>query len=116
VILSQFSLKNKATADSTEDAADKAAFKDLNNPTNEEDDDMEADGNDDNDELEPSVEASDNAMVDVVAAEVEEDDSGDVAPLTRAEVNLGHFAITKVWLQPCTHYWRTHLLFVLLAH
>jgi hypothetical protein len=75
---------------------------------------MEADGNDDNDELEPSVEASDNAMVDVVAAEVGED-SGDVPPLTQAEVNLGHFAITKVRLQPCPHYWRTHLLFVLLV-
>ena len=57
---------------------------------------MEADDNNDNDELEPSVEASDNAMVDAVAAEVGEDDSGDVLPLTRAEVNLGRFEITKV--------------------
>ena len=57
---------------------------------------MEADNNNDNDELEPSVEASDNAMVDAVAAEIGEDDSGDVLPLTRAEVNLGRFAITKV--------------------
>jgi hypothetical protein len=72
----------KATVDSTEDAADKAAFEDLDDPTNEEDGDMEADGNNDNDKLEPSVEASDNAMVDVVAAEVGEDDLGDVPPLT----------------------------------
>jgi len=92
------------------------AFEDLDDPTNEEDDDMEADGNDDNDELEPSVEASDNAMVDAVAAEVDEDDLGDVPPLTRAEVNLGRFAITKVQLQPCAHYWGTHLLFVLSVH
>jgi hypothetical protein len=82
--------------DSTEDTADEAAFEDLNNTTNEEEEEMEADDNDNNDELEPSIEASDNAMVDVVAAEVGEDDSGDVPPLTQAEVNLGRFAITKV--------------------
>jgi hypothetical protein len=54
-------------------------------------------------------------MVDAVAAEVGEDDSGEVPPLTRAEVNLGRFAITKVMLQQCTHYWRAHL-FVLSVH
>jgi len=101
-ILSQFSQKNKATADRTEDAADEEAFKDLNDTVNEEDgEEAEADI-EDADELEPSVEASDSAMVDQVAAELEED-SADMPPLTRAEINLGRFAITKVC---CNHYAR----------
>ena len=47
------------------------------------------------DELDPSVKASDNAVVDDVAAEVNEDSLG-LPPLSRADLNLGRFAITKV--------------------
>jgi len=54
------------------------------------------DNNDNEDEFDPSVEASDQAMVDDVAVEVE---NGELPPLTRVEVNLGWFAITKV----CSH-------------
>ena len=74
-ILSQFSQKNKATADLTEDTANEEAFKDLDDTVNEEEDGKEVEADiEDADELEPSIEASDNAMVDVVAAEVGEDD------------------------------------------
>jgi hypothetical protein len=101
-ILSQFSQKNKATTDLTEDAADEEAFKDLDDTVNEEDGEAAKADIEDADELEPSVEASDNAMVDQVATELEEG-SADMPPLTRAEINLGRFAITKVC---CNHYVR----------
>jgi hypothetical protein len=95
-ILSQFSQKNKATADTTKDAADKAVFTDLDEVVNEDEDDgNEAEAEDDSDELEPSVEVSDNAMVDAVAAEADEE-AVDLPPLTREEINLGRFAVTKV--------------------
>lgn len=96
VILSQFGQKNKATADTTEDAADKAVFTDLDEMVNKDKDDgNEAEAEDNSDELEPSVEVSDNAMVDAVAAEADEE-AVDLPPLTQEEINLGHFAVTKV--------------------
>jgi hypothetical protein len=57
------------------------------------DPDVESCEKDDEDEIDPSVEASDDAMVDEVAAEA---DDAELPALTRAEVNLGRFAITKV--------------------
>jgi hypothetical protein len=103
-ILLQFSQKNKATTDLTEDTADEAAFKDLDDTVNEEEDGEVAEADiEDADELEPSVEASNNAMIDQVAAELEEDSAADMPPLTRAEINLGRFAITKVC---CNYYVR----------
>jgi hypothetical protein len=34
-------------------------------------------------------------MVDAVAAEADKDDTFDIPPLTRPQINLGRFAITK---------------------
>jgi hypothetical protein len=62
---------------------------------------MEGDGKEENeedgdeaDEIDPSVEASDAAIVKEVAAET--DEQADVPVLTRADINLGRFAVTKV--------------------
>ena len=46
------------------------------------------------DKIYPAVEESDNSIVDGVAAEIEND--ADLPTLTRAKVNLGRFAVTKV--------------------
>jgi hypothetical protein len=48
----------------------------------------------DADEIDPSVEASDADIVAQVALEADEQD--DMPKLTRAEINLGRFAVTKV--------------------
>lgn len=45
----------------------------------------------DGDEVDPSVEASDAAMVEEVAAKVNADSP--LPPLTRAEINLGRFSL-----------------------
>jgi len=89
----QFSCKTKATSDSTEEAEDNAALGDLDEDNSKEhvstEDDIE-----DQDEIDPSVEENDAAIIDEVAAEVENDLG--LPKLSRAEVNLGHFAVTKV--------------------
>lgn len=92
-ILSQFAQKNNVLQNDSETTADMAALADLDDTTGE-DDEAEPDL-DIGDELDPSVEASDNAVVDDVAAEVNEDSIG-LPPLSRADLNLGRFAITKV--------------------
>ena len=104
----QFSQKNKATGDLTEDAADEAVFQDLDDTTNEEEDEVAEDDAEDADELEPSVEASDNAMLNEVATELEEDSPSDIPPLTRAEINLGRFVITKVCCNLILKIYETH--------
>lgn len=48
----------------------------------------------DADEIDPSIEASDVAIVKEVALEADEPEH--IPKLTRAEVNLGRFAVTKV--------------------
>jgi hypothetical protein len=80
-----------------ENSGDEAAFADLEDTTGEDDDEPKLELNDD-DKLDPSVEASDNAMVDAVIAEISEGDEASIGlpPLTPAQVNLGRFAITKV--------------------
>jgi len=107
-ILSQFSQKNKATSDLTEDAADEAVFLDLDDTTNEEEDEVAEANAEDADELEPSIEASDNAMLNEVATELEEDSPSDIPLLTRAEINLGCFAITKVRCNLTLKIYETH--------
>jgi len=83
-ILSQFSQKNKAATDTTAEAEDETG----------EDQEKIADAEDeDKDEIDPAVQASDDTVVDEVAVEADHDG---LPPLTRAEVNLGRFAITKV--------------------
>jgi hypothetical protein len=54
----------------------------------------ELDEDDDGDEIDPSVDESDAAAVDVVAAEVEADAT--LPLLTRADINLGRFSLSKV--------------------
>jgi len=55
-------------------------------------DDEEPD-EEDTDEIDPAVEANDNAMVDEVAAEL---DTETLPSLTREEINLGRFSLSKV--------------------
>ena len=59
---------------------------------------MEGDGEEENeedgDEIDSSVEASDVAIIKEVAAET--DEQADAPVLTRADINLGRFAVTKV--------------------
>jgi hypothetical protein len=93
-ILSQFSHKTKASEDTTEEAEDAAALDSL-----DEDLDKDATGNGEEehvkgDDIDPSVEDSDTALVDEVAAEADGD--LDVPMLSRDKVNLGKFAVTKV--------------------
>jgi len=59
-----------------------------------EDDEATEDQDNIHDEIEPSVENSDAAIVNEVAAEVSEDP--DIPALSAAEENLGRFAVTKV--------------------
>ena len=56
--------------------------------------DAEPEEEEDADEIDASVEASDAAIVDKVAAEVNADDS--LPTLTRAKINLGRFSLSKV--------------------
>ena len=97
-ILSQFSHKTKATEDTTEEAEDDVALNELDDGEQEMEDEVdgidEEDVEDVEDEVDPSVEESDAAVVEAVAADV--GDEGEVPTLTRAEVNLGKFAVTKV--------------------
>jgi hypothetical protein len=93
-ILSQFSQKTKVSEDTTEEAEDTAALDSL-----DEDLDEDATGNGEKehvegDDIDLSVEDSDTALVDVVAAEADGD--LDVPTLSRDEVNLEKFTVTKV--------------------
>jgi len=69
------------------------ALHELEDNTNEE---MAENGEEENveDEIDPSVAESDTALVDAVAAEV--DEQSDLPVLTRADINLGKYAVTKV--------------------
>jgi hypothetical protein len=73
-----------------ENSSDKAAFADLEDTTGEDDNEPELEL-DDNDKLDPSVEASDNMMVNTVITEISEGDKASIGlpPLTPAQVNLG---------------------------
>ena len=69
------------------------ALYELEDDTNEE---MAENGEEENveDEIDPSVAESDTALVDAVAAEV--DEQSDLPMLTRADINLGKYAVMKV--------------------
>lgn len=96
-ILSQFSNKITATTDAIEEAEDTATLNELDDDEfcdveeNENEDGIEED---EGEEVDPAVAESDAAIIDEVAAEVAND--SDLPPLTRAELNLGRFAVTKV--------------------
>jgi hypothetical protein len=64
----------------------------------------ETGGDKDDDDLDPSVVESDTAIIEQVTAEVE--DHIDTPTLTRADINLGRFAVTKV-----RHYFGYMLLY-----
>jgi hypothetical protein len=82
-------------ADASEDAEDEAAFVDPKDKIDESaESNKVADEEEEADEIDPSVEASDAAIIEQVALEVDKQE--DVPILTRAEVNLGRFAVTKV--------------------
>jgi hypothetical protein len=55
----------------------------------------EFDGDDDNDELDNAVDASDQAIVDEVTQETDEDVVWE-GRLTREDANLGQFSLSKV--------------------
>jgi hypothetical protein len=93
-ILSQFSQKTKATEDTTEEAEDAAAFDELEDELGEDEISENVEEEDIEDEIDPAVAESHAAIVDAVAAEVSEE--SDLPKLTRVEVNLGKFAVTKV--------------------
>lgn len=82
--------------DSTEDVEDTAALNELEDDQlgDDEDDEDEASVEEADDEIDPAVAESDAAIVDEVASDVAND--SDMPTLTRAEVNLGRFAVTKV--------------------
>lgn len=85
----------KVTTDTSEDAEDDATFVDLEDEVGENIEMNDAtEDEEDADEIDPSVEASDADIVAQVALEADEQD--DMPKLTRAEINLGRFAVTKV--------------------
>ena len=93
-ILLQFSHKIKASEDTMEEAKDAAVLDSLNDDL---DKDMMGNGEEEHvegDGIDPSVEDSDTALVDKVAAETNGD--LDIPTLSCNEVNIGKFAVTKV--------------------
>jgi hypothetical protein len=69
---------------------DDAAFNELEDGQPEDDEEPDEE---DTDKIDPAVEANDNAMVDEVAAEL---DTETLLSLTREEINLGRFSLSKV--------------------
>jgi hypothetical protein len=92
-ILSQFSHTNKASSTTDENADDDEILHGLDDTEGEEGGEPAVD-EEDGDEVDPLVEASDAAMIEEVAAKVNADSP--LPPLTRAEINLGHFSLSKV--------------------
>ena len=93
-ILLQFSHKTEASEDTTEEAEDTAVLDSLDEDLDE---DMMGNGEEEHiegDDIDPSVEDNNAALIDEVAAEANDD--LDVPTLSRDEVNLGKFAVTKV--------------------
>jgi len=80
-----------------EDAEDTATLNELDDEQLGEDIENENEDyseEDKDEEIDPAVAENDAAIVDEVAADVEND--SDLPTLTRDEVNLGRFAVTKV--------------------
>ena len=79
--------------DATEEAEDTMTLNELDDDHGEENKNEDI-TEDDSDEVDPTVAENDAAIVDEIAVDVTND--ADLPTLTRAEVNLGQFAITKV--------------------
>jgi hypothetical protein len=93
-ILSQFSQKTKLSEDTTEEAKDTAALDSLDEDLDEDVTRNSEEEHVEGDDIDLSVEDSDTALVDIVAAEADGD--LDVPTLSRDKVNLGKFTVTKV--------------------
>jgi hypothetical protein len=92
-ILSQF-VTNKASTCSDGNDEDDAVFSGWQVVDN--DDKVEPDmDNDDGDEIDSAVEASDNAMVDQVVRDLGDEEEFE-EKLSREDINLGCFSISKV--------------------
>ena len=96
-ILSQFSKTNKATTDPDKDNKDDTVLRRLQEDDNTEEMDSDDDDDDDGDEIDSTVEASDGAIVDEVAQDLEQELFGEER-LTRDDINLGQFSLLKVCL------------------
>jgi hypothetical protein len=96
-ILSQFSKTNNATTYSDEDSEDNAIISKLQEEDDDEevDPDVDDDNDNGNDEIDSAVEASDKEMVDDVVRELEQDSFGEET-LTREDISLGRFSLSKV--------------------
>jgi hypothetical protein len=102
-ILSQFSKTNTGTSSEDEINKDNAIFEDLADVSRDEEIDpaTEEDGQD-SDMIDAAVEHSDETaiqeVVDSMTGDVEDEDSpsGELHCLTREEINLGCFSLTKV--------------------
>jgi hypothetical protein len=113
-ILSQFSRKTKASKDADEAAEDDAVFDDLEHVgiDDEADPDVDEPTDDDIDDVKTTTEDSDAVIVNRLAEELEADEDGDddndtdgqqSRRLTREEINLGRFSLSKVT--------RSHIIF-----
>ena len=67
----------------------------LQEEDDDEEVDLDVDDDDDSDEIDSAVEASDNTMVDDVVRDLEQDVFGEEI-LTREDINLGCFSVSKV--------------------
>jgi hypothetical protein len=86
---------NKATTDSDEDSEDNVMISRLQEEDDDEEVDPDVDDDDNDDEIDSAVEASDNAMVDDIVRDLEQDSFGEEM-LTREDINLGRFSLSKV--------------------
>jgi len=98
-ILSQFSHAKKLSDNAKENDEDNTALEELEYKDGKEYTEAELD---DDDNIDPSVQSSDAAMVDEVAADADADES--LPQLTQQQINLGQFSLSKVWIvvQPLT--------------
>jgi hypothetical protein len=89
--MSQFSQTRKASSSSDDNGEDDAALWELEDEDGKEPEEPEVE---DGDKLDPAVQLSDSAIVDEVAAETDADSS--LPQLTREQINLGRFSLSKV--------------------
>jgi hypothetical protein len=83
----------KASDSTSQNGEDDTALEELDHENGEEYAEPEAD---DGDDIDPAVQSSDSAIIDEVAAEAVADDS--LPQLTREQINLGQFSLSKVWI------------------
>lgn len=92
MILSQFSQTKQACSDSSDNTNNDSAFAELEGREAE---DATEDEIDNDDEVDPAVEASDSAVIDQVAVEINVDKS--LPTLTGTELKIACFSLSKVY-------------------